>query len=349
MQEISATNQTAESATDVRLEEFLSAAGTAERDRALMFLLDEIAEPAARKIIRQKLRGEENADDIWQEISVQLLVRLAELRQNRSERPIANFRAYAAVTAYRVCADFLRRKYPLRFSLRNKLRYLLGRDAELEIRETAAGDFLCGRRGWPARSREAGKNENYRKLLETPAAIFGRDPAMPNFAAETLPKIVRAIFDFVETPVELDDLTSIVAELQGVRDQPAAELDGDEDRDTFEIAEPGAGILDELAGREYIGRLWAEIQDLPVRQRAALLLNLRDAGGGNALEIFLVAGSASPKALADALEMSEAEFVGIWHELPFDDRRIAEFLGATRQQVINLRKCAREKLGRRLK
>ena len=36
-----------------------------------------------------------------------------------------------------------------------------------------------------------------------------------------------------------------------------------------------------------------------------------------------------------------------WPELPFDDNTIAALLGATRQQVINLRKCARERLRRR--
>jgi hypothetical protein len=38
----------------------------------------------------------------------------------------------------------------------------------------------------------------------------------------------------------------------------------------------------------------------------------------------------------------------VWNELPLEDAVIAERLGATRQQVINLRKCARARLSRRL-
>jgi hypothetical protein len=36
------------------------------------------------------------------------------------------------------------------------------------------------------------------------------------------------------------------------------------------------------------------------------------------------------------------------YKLPLDDATIAGLLGATRQQVINLRKCARERLERRM-
>ena len=47
--------------------------------------------------------------------------------------------------------------------------------------------------------------------------------------------------------------------------------------------------------------------------------------------------------------MTLEEFGEIWNELPLDDKRIAALLGLTRQQVINLRKSARERLTRRMK
>jgi hypothetical protein len=39
----------------------------------------------------------------------------------------------------------------------------------------------------------------------------------------------------------------------------------------------------------------------------------------------------------------------LWPTLPRDDQWIADRLGVTRRQVINLRKCARERLARRLR
>ena len=51
---------------------------------------------------------------------------------------------------------------------------------------------------------------------------------------------------------------------------------------------------------------------------------------------------------AQALEIPAPEFEKIWADLPLDDLRLADFLGATRQQVINLRKTARERLLKRM-
>lgn len=347
MQTIRANSETA---TDARLTAFLSARCETEREFETARLLAEHAEPVARQIIRKKLRGEVNAEDVWQEIAIRLLIRLGELRLTSDAAPIANFQSYAAVTSYRVCADFLRRKYPLRFSLRNKIRYLLTHDGQFDFWETETETFVCGLRGWQFRFRRVEQNENYRRLLENPCETLQKTFPNQNFVNKNLPDVARAIFDYVNCPIELDDLTAIIAAAQGIKDQvPETRVQEDFETAKFEIADENPNILDELTGREYVKKLWSEIQGLPVRQRAALLLNLRDGEGGNALEIFLLTNSATPAELARALEMSETEFARVWRELPFDDLRIAAFLGATRQQVINLRKCAKEKLGRRLK
>jgi hypothetical protein len=60
-------------------------------------------------------------------------------------------------------------------------------------------------------------------------------------------------------------------------------------------------------------------------------------------------GTATIEQIAEALEFPLEEFLELWNKLPLDDATIAEFLGATRQQVINLRKCARERLERRIR
>jgi len=53
--------------------------------------------------------------------------------------------------------------------------------------------------------------------------------------------------------------------------------------------------------------------------------------------------------IAEVLEMLPEKFAELWNDLPIDDAAIAQRLGITRQQVINLRKSARERLGRRMK
>ena len=88
---------------------------------------------------------------------------------------------------------------------------------------------------------------------------------------------------------------------------------------------------------------------MPPRQRAALLLNLRDEGGRGIVDLWLIIGIATPESMARVLEMETEKFAEVWTELPLDDNRIAVLLGLTRQQVINLRKSARERLARRVR
>ena len=83
---------------------------------------------------------------------------------------------------------------------------------------------------------------------------------------------------------------------------------------------------------------------LPLRQRQALLLHL----GDDALSVFVTTGTASLRAIATALEMDVAVLAGLWAALPLPDNAIADRLGATRQQVINLRMSARKRLINRL-
>lgn len=101
--------------------------------------------------------------------------------------------------------------------------------------------------------------------------------------------------------------------------------------------------------RIFLQRLWEELRQLPLNQRAALLLNLKDAKGRGCIALFLATGIATLSQLADVLEMRADRFAELWNELPLDDARIAELLQVTRQQVINARKSARERLTRRLK
>ena len=65
--------------------------------------------------------------------------------------------------------------------------------------------------------------------------------------------------------------------------------------------------------------------------------------------MFPAAGVASVRDMAAALEVSPEEFASLWNDLPLEDAKVAERLGLTRQQVINLRKSARERLARRTK
>ena len=81
-----------------------------------------------------------------------------------------------------------------------------------------------------------------------------------------------------------------------------------------------------------------EIRQLPPRQCAALLLNLKDAQGRGVIALFPLERIATMREIAAALGMPAERFAALWNDLPIEDLAIAELLAVTRQQVINLRK-----------
>ena len=93
--------------------------------------------------------------------------------------------------------------------------------------------------------------------------------------------------------------------------------------------------------------LWDKVKTLPIHQRKALLLNLRGRRSEGLINVLPLNGIASVREIAAVLEFDPTDFAAIWNSLPWDDLQIAEHLGLTRQQVINLRQAARAKLARR--
>jgi len=115
------------------------------------------------------------------------------------------------------------------------------------------------------------------------------------------------------------------------------------------IADPGPGPDTILELRVSLQHLWKEIRKLPPRQRAALLLNLRDKQGRDVIALIPDTRTASFQEIAEVLDIPLERFAQLWQKLPLDDAAIAEQLGATPRQVIRLRKCARDRLIRRMR
>jgi DNA-directed RNA polymerase specialized sigma24 family protein len=309
-----------------------------------------------RQVIRSKLRvrfdhqgrssPDPDAEDIYGETLLQALARLKECKANPAEKAIGDLRSYVAVIAYHNCYEYLRLKYPQRHNLKNKLRYMLTHQPGLALWEDESGDMVGGFAAWREQSDLRTRSERLRRLLDDPPETL----PWGDFQRANPGDLAAAIFNYTNHPIELDDLVEIVAALSGVKDKAERSNTGDEEFDQFaRMADPRADVEAEVDQRLFLKWLWGEIVQLPLRQRMALLLNLRDEQGGGVAALLPGAGVASLRQIAAALEMADEEFARLWPRLPLDDTSIAELLGCARQQVINLRKCARERLARRRK
>jgi len=314
------------SGNDALLARFLRTRGDDDRDGAIEELFG-IADPIIATVLARSrsasLRADD-AEDIAAAVRLRLLRRLDEVAQSEAES-IARFREYVATLTFNAVHDHFRRRFPERARLKDRLRYLLAHDSRLAI-WTVDARMLTGLRAWSG------------------AAAPGNAPAIAANAvmrdAKHPADALAAIFRAAGGPLTLDELVTLTAELWHVTDAAPAQ-----EREVASAADPP---LARMEMRQTLERLWKQIAILPARQRAALLLHLRDGEGGSGVAVFVFLGIATFDAIASALDFTPERLAELWNTLPLDDLAIGALLGATRQQVINLRKAARERLAGRI-
>lgn len=308
----------------------LEARDEPERSRAIERVLDE-ARPVIAVVLSRSRSGafrREDFDDVTSTVLVRLVRRL-QLVASSPEAVITNLREYTARLAYNGVYEVLRRRFPQRTRVKNRLRYVLTHDDRFAT-WLVSDESVAGLRTW-----------NNRFDVVPSGATLSMADAEPRMLAEDhTGDAIEAVLKRFARPLLLNDLTDILARLWGASDVLPAEtpepIDATTPHDRLEI-------------REQLDMLWREVKELPPQQRAALLLNLRDIDGMNALALFALLNVAGVDDIAAALEMTTAHLKSIWNELPADDLTIGSILGKSRQQVINLRKSARDRLARRLK
>ncbi len=327
---------------DALLRQYAACPDLDAAETMLATLVVEHAQPGIRRIVRYKLafqgaREAQDIDDVASEVLVELLSRLRVIREEGSVETIGTFSGYTAVAAYHACNEYLRRKYPNRHRLKTRLRYLLNNEKRFAIWEGEGTEWVCGLTAWQAARRPPISLEAVNRWRDTLADLpHGRSSLPP---AELLARI----FDRFGAPVEFDELVSIVGQIWGVDDPPAAP-----ERAARDLESGDAHPADRMALQQWMQELWMQIRELPAAQRTALLLNLRSGTEGSAVALLPLTGVATIRQVAEVLGFLPEEFAALWNRLPLDDLAIAERLGVTRQQVINLRKSARERLTRRM-
>jgi RNA polymerase sigma factor (sigma-70 family) len=323
------------------LQHYLRASDAAEAELYLSPLLYQQAEPLILRIVQSRLLRRANPDrgyleDVCSEAMVELVSSLDRLRESPAIAPIENFEAYVTTIANRACSEHFRRRYPMFHRLRNRLRYALRASPSVGIWQNETGEWFCGKSLWqPAPGKPA--------LTPLRTFLGGGEEGFPGLKPEDPNALFSAVFGRAGAPIAFDDLVRITARCWAVSDAYDSL-----DSDSISLADP-APLPDASAEKlPWLRNLWREILDLPANQRSALLLNLRDESGECATAVFVATGVASLSDLAKALEIPPQEFAALWRGMPMDDFQIAERLGIKRQQVINLRKCAKERLARRM-
>lgn len=331
----------------------LEATNELEKKRLQDELLLEHAAPIIRQILRQRLRLHSgysgthppDAEDLFNDVIVKLIEKLSELRSHPEKRGIRNFSLYVARVTANVCNDYLRNRKQERHRLKHKLRNLLDRHPDFKVWKGENNTIICGLAVW--RNEDSAfvqsiQPENSAEVVEKlRTTIFtGKTPQglpLSKLAAETLKLIGQA--------VELDQLVEIIADFQGVRDRLPESLDAIESGLSQRLTDAAPRTDSLIEGRERLRQYWEEVKKLPADQRNTICLSFEDESGEDLFSLLIDAGIVTAPELAAEFGMSSEQINELWMRIPMmDNTELAEYLGATRQQVSLWRFRAQSRL-----
>jgi hypothetical protein len=344
------------SQVDPSLLPFLAAVDAPEEAAALARLIAEQIEPIIRRGVGYKLgrycpRRDRNLlrpefEEIYNDIQLRLLKRFYALKQDPDRNHIMNLRAYVVTVTRNTCDEYLRAKYPLRRSLKDKVRRHLLSHPEFTLWEDTERNWLSGLSRW--QNLDRAPDDKVASDAELQQQLEAEWKTVDVHRLE-LHDLLITIFRIAHAPLELDHLTALIAAFWGIEDHAPKPLDANEFAPLDRQVGGETSLSTIIEQRQLLRLLWREICQLPRRQRVALLLNLKNPQGINIITLLPATGVATFEQIAETLEIPRLEFEQIWADLPLDDLHLANYLGATRQQVINLRKTARERLLKRMR
>jgi len=111
-------------------------------------LLTEHAEPVIRRVVRKQGYSVEDEEDVRGHAILQVIERLRALRTSSAGSPLDDFCSYVAAIASNSCNRLLRVRYPMRWSLKNRVRYLLIHRPDFFLRGDLHEGWVCGLTTW---------------------------------------------------------------------------------------------------------------------------------------------------------------------------------------------------------
>jgi Sigma-70 region 2 len=339
--------------------------------------------PIVRAILRRKSgatlaeddgrRDNLDAIELYHEVIARVWERLA---SRDSVQDVADLKAYAATVTHNAWSDYLRDKYPRRASLKNRLRYFIEHQPKYALWQGVGGESMCGLKKMQLGANDAPSarvialREGREKVPDL--RLPGRE--FEGFDASAWDALLDPLFRRLGGPITLDDLVAVVSALVGLREDRHDSFDDDESELDEHIADSGLTPEQIVQIRSSLVRLWAAVVRLKPDHRCAYLLNVPGPGKSRAeLEVFVIHGVASVRAIGDAVALDDGQyriaydeialddgdraesavarephqhFVVLWNYLPLADALIGRMLGLAQQQVINRRLLAVRELAR---
>ena len=180
------------------------------------------AAPVVRQALRRRLgffvdqsgRNPHNQDaqDLYQEITAKIVQALHDLRSSPAKADIQNLKQYVARVAANACNDVLRTKSPARARLKNNLRFLLTHHRDFAVWKTE-GETLSGFTAWRDTSKSVPSQKQLFDLEDTLSNFCSTRFRSENIKQVPLTRMLAELFQWIGSPVELDELVNLIATL----------------------------------------------------------------------------------------------------------------------------------------
>ena len=313
-------------------------------DAPLDALVHDIVEPAVRTVVYGRAHTGLTAEDL-QDAELDALCNVIESLRRAQAKPettvVRDPAAYAAEVAVNSINAMQRVRTPRFHRLAGQIRYVAEHDQRLGCGK--APHFMVGLADW----RDAvASDESYASCTGCEPIFADAAAGLTHLADAQKPDhggIVLGYLNHIGRPVPLKALTRAIYGLLGIQEVQiavASSVDGDDGRDTIEEhRDPAPDLAAQVAVRERLRHAWQEIQQLPNRHAAALLLGM-DAEIAVATEVW----NTNQPRLAEVMGLPSDRLAAAWASLPWTDARIAELLGESETRIATLRLSARRRL-----
>ena len=308
-----------------------------------------------RTLVQKSLGKRETADleDFEEECVVMIWIRISALKAGSASGTIENLEAFVRQAVHNRYCDAIRRKRPKWYNLKLELMEIFS--GKTGVRGIAAwlhpesGGRILGFSGW--QGRKGSGSARCREIAENADAFAAKH--LRNRSPSELPlyELAAAVLDYCRGPVEVDVMTSCVAELLHARREDPLSIDAQPDVN----GEAGAPVewllspdmpveqqvVDLYWFEHVVDWFWREYRQLSLKQRKALVYGM---AGDQVTALAAIVGT---KDLAEAVDMPLEKFVRFVRHLPIPDAVTARELGIDAKAVPSVRFKAWGRIRRR--
>ncbi len=321
----------------------------------------------------EKITDRSSHEDDFQQAMKQVIKLLWDCKDDPAGKALRNYEHYVSVVAANVRRKRIRDQHPEHQAVKDSLRHALKREPKFALWDGRNQGAVCGLAAW--RGRDSAGSERLTQLLYQPLAcedaiLPGRDAQRVEYA-----ELLAAVFTWLGHPIGLNDLVGIVFDLKRIVEftQVSDSAEEGAHRQSELLQSKDLSPEEKVRRKEFLEKLWAEIEQLLPLQRIAYLLNFT-AGEGQ-LEVFTLNRIATIRQIGATLQLTDEQFERVWPELhldrdehqlaetltdydkkfallwphlPLEDKVIAKMAGTTPKYATKLRFQANAQLRRRL-